>query len=56
MARKMVILEDKNKIYELLSDKSLFISNYILDSDSQFILYYKYLLPSGMQSILVRIK
>lgn len=48
MARKMVILEDKNKIYELLSDKSLFISNYILDSDSKFILYYKYLTHSDL--------
>ena len=48
MARKMVILEDKNKIYELLSDKSLFISNYILDSDSHFILYYKYLTHSDL--------
>jgi len=48
MAGKMVIIEDKRKIYEMLTDKSIFISNYIEDSDSQFILYYKYLTHSDL--------
>lgn len=48
MARKMVIIEDKNKIYEILSDKSSFMSKYIRRSDSHFILYYKYLTHSDL--------
>ncbi|WP_035345059.1 HNH endonuclease [Haploplasma modicum] len=48
MARKMVIVRNKEYIYDILSDKSIYLSKHLNESDSKFILYYKYLTHSDL--------
>lgn len=48
MSKKMMKVINKETIYEILSDKSMYMSSFLSESDSSFILYYKYLTHSDL--------
>lgn len=48
MAKKIPKITDRNEIVEILEDISIYIKEYICSSDSNFVLYYKYLNHSDL--------